>query len=419
MEKFNTKQKRDLLRFTPIIILLFLIQTGCKDSPINPPQEQKIGWQDDIHWSSLGDNPWPTLQADMQRTGRSKYSGPTQGIVFTKLPARYMESGIAFGSDSVFYYVTYPSSRLTAADINGNIRWSTDPIAYEIMSTPLVSANGTIYLAYDKIFAFNPDGTKKWEYATGNIVYNRGLGLGQDGTIYSITNQSTLIALNQNGDLLWQIQDEQFGGGSRINLTFSPDGNTMYIAGNRVGLEEITIIAFDLVNREIKWKFGHEILWNGPMVDAQGNIYLFVEDDSLDNSKANFYSLKSDGSIRWKYSHTRGGMYSGTDPTIDKEGNIYFATDTLYALDYSGNLRWKINLGMNISSSLICDADGTVFAAVFNNGPGSTIYAVTRDGNIRWSLFADADRGLESAAISKNGTLIYPNFRTDHLYIIK
>ena len=66
-------------------------------------------------------------------------------------------------------------------------------------------------------------------------------------------------------------------------------------------------------------------LYSGPMVDCQGNIYLLPEEDLSPNQKSTvFYSLTSDGSIRYSFSFLV--QYPGIfdKSTIDKMGNHLF-----------------------------------------------------------------------------------------------
>ena len=331
---------KTLFNILPFILAISIIIASCDTTEPPEPPPKPPGYQEDIPWPSLADSPWPTNHADMQRTGRSKYFGPQQGVVFKKVPALEMGAGVVLGNDSVFYFGANSSignATLIASKIDGTILWAENLVGNETTTTPLVDNNGTIYIAnYRKIFAFNSDGTTKWIYETQQEVWNRGLGIGKDGIIYAIENGSTLNAIKKDGTVLWQIQDSKFGTGTRVNLTFSPDGNTMYIHGNPLGNEKFSLIAFDLLSKSIKWTFGNALMENGPIVDSQGNIYILLADDSPNPGIANLYCLDQNGNVKWKFPHSRGPLYWEIDPTIDKEGNIYFATDTLFALEYSG-----------------------------------------------------------------------------------
>jgi outer membrane protein assembly factor BamB len=225
-----------------------------------------------------------------------------------------------------------------------------------------------------------------------------------------------LYAISEDGALVWKIENESFGYGIHVNMAFSPDGSTVYLPG-----AHSSITAFDLTTKTVKWTFGTSYMDNGPMIDSQGNIYVLTgETGALTGT---LYSLDHNGNIRWSFEHSSiSGYYNMLDPTIDKEGNIYLATDTLYALDYSGKLRWKLGLNNRINyTPLVCDKMGTVYL----NTVGATLYdnlilSVSKDGEINWSIpVTDVRSTGESPAITSDGTLIFPTFRSDYLLVIK
>jgi outer membrane protein assembly factor BamB len=45
-----------------------------------------------------------------------------------------------------------------------------------------------------KLYALDPDGTQKWEFVTGAVVYSSP-AIGADGTIYVGSNDSNLYAI--------------------------------------------------------------------------------------------------------------------------------------------------------------------------------------------------------------------------------
>lgn len=417
-----------------LIPLLSISLNNCKENPTDPPEDKKPpGYQYDITWPSLPPNIWSVNHADMQRTGRSKFAGPLQGTVVAKVPALRMQTGVVFANDSVYYYGTsapteYDTTYLIAAKIDGTIIWKLNLTAIETVTTPLVDKNGTIYIAngyFKKIFAVNPDGTIKWIFETETEIFNRGLGIDKAGNIYAIDNSSNLYAIKPTGELLWKVQDTRFGVGRRVNITFSPDGDVIYIHGNRIGNRKITLIAFDLKSKSLLWEFGHELLANGPAVDYDGNIYFAIEDDTVDQTKANFYCLKPDGTIKWKYSHHRIVLYWDLDPTIDKNGNIYFGTDSLFSFDNNGHLRWKKKIGYSISSinysPLVCDNNGNVYVTyVEGDFYTNRIIKYSNLGNIIWEcdLYDESSSG-QSATINAKNTMIIPSWRSQNLWILK
>src|SRR3990172_9900287 len=163
-------------------LFLLLLVMSCKENPTDSGEPPKPpGYQEDIPWPSLADSPWPTNHGDMQRTGRSKYSGPQQGDVYARVPvpATEMQTGIAFGNDSVFYFGTSYPGKLVAAKLDGSILWEFRSGAMEFMTTPLIDASGTIYVSDGVfIYAVNPDSSLKWKLKTTQDVVNIGLGIG-------------------------------------------------------------------------------------------------------------------------------------------------------------------------------------------------------------------------------------------------
>ena len=54
-----------------------------------------------------------------------------------------------------------------------------------VQSSPAIGSDATIYVgSYDnKLYAINPDGSKKWAFETGDEVHSSP-AIGRDGTIY-------------------------------------------------------------------------------------------------------------------------------------------------------------------------------------------------------------------------------------------
>jgi len=199
-------------------------------------------------------------------------------------------------------------------------------------------------------------------------------------------------------------------------LTISPDGKTMYIPGKGV-----SVVAFDLATRTVKWTFGSDkYLVLAPMVDSDGNIYVLGKDTSLSALPA-LYSLRPDGSVRWSFVHgNRKNPIMSGDPVIDREGNVTFAFDTLYSVDHTGTLRWKLSLeGGEGDAPLVCDAAGTIYAVVGNTAISrGQVWAISSQGTILWKSqnvpYVDS-----SPAITYGRKLVLLGYRVFELVIIE
>ncbi|MCB9058074.1 MAG: PQQ-like beta-propeller repeat protein [Calditrichae bacterium] len=326
--------------------LFSFVLISCSDSGTEP-QPKPPGYQEDIPWPSLADSPWPMYHGNPQSTGRSRFAGPTEGIISKIIDAEDSQAGVIVGFDSTFYYTT--RSELIASDYTGNKKWSL-LLGAELTTTPLLSKDSVLYIANGSlktIFAITHDGEIKWEYKSQSDIWNLTLGIDLEGNLYFIDNDNNLTVLSADGTLLWQLNDIRILKGSGVTFSFSPDGKTLYLQG-----KETTLLAIDINEHIIKWTFGDTILRTGPIVDNQGNIYVLPDVDSFSTKNNFFYSLNPSGEIRWQFKHNEKNILNNIEPTMDSNGNIYFGSDTLYSLDYNGNLNWKVNLGKPITTSL-------------------------------------------------------------------
>ncbi len=71
-------------------------------------------------------------------------------------------------------------------------------------SSPAIAVNGTIYVGSRdmRLYAVNPDGSKKWEYYMGAEVRSSP-AIGGDGTIYAGSKNGHVRAINPDGSLKW------------------------------------------------------------------------------------------------------------------------------------------------------------------------------------------------------------------------
>ena len=307
----------------PIFVLSILIfyLISCSEDGTGP-KPKPPGYQEDIPWPSLADTPWPIFHGDAQSTGRSPFAGPVEGIVLQKLEAPNSQAGVIVGFDSTFYFTW--KYGLIASDFSGNKKWDI-LIGRELTTTPLISNDSVIFTANGAlrtIYAINLDGEIRWEYKASASIWDLTLGIDLAGNIYFVDFGKDLNALSKDGELLWQLHDERFLAGQDVTLSFSPDGNTLYLQGI-----DVSLLAIDIDQKSVKWVFGEKKLKTGPVIDSQGNIYIFPDADS--ESDNYFYSLKPTGEIRWQFKHEEKYQYVNIEPSIDRNGNIFFGGDTL------------------------------------------------------------------------------------------
>ncbi|MEI6519941.1 MAG: PQQ-binding-like beta-propeller repeat protein [bacterium] len=75
---------------------------------------------------------------------------------------------------------------------------------WNIYSSPALGADGTVYVGSQdkKLYAVNPDGTQRWAFTTGDVVWSPALGA--DGTVYvGSFDSNKLYAVNPDGTQRW------------------------------------------------------------------------------------------------------------------------------------------------------------------------------------------------------------------------
>ncbi|MDW7681234.1 MAG: PQQ-binding-like beta-propeller repeat protein [bacterium] len=343
---------------------------------------------------------------DPQSTGRSSDTGPKTGNLFWDFDTRaVIGTSIVIGPDSTIYFISsYDTTEqgydtyLYALSWNDKLKWKfklkeqSSFATPEHTCSPLIAADGTIYTGSpDKnIYAINNDGTLKWKYKADEQVYSISLCLGLDGTIYFTAKDNALYALNPDGSLKWKSSTNiKFLCSPLAGISQSPDGQTLYLSlgysedeSNSTGLAAID------VNGMVKWIFETGLVDCTPLVDNQGNIFFGARGEGTNNPARNsgIFSVNSEGNLRWKYNFDYLNNY---DLTMDYNGNVYSSAlvsgvkPIIISFSNDGTIRWELDISDigPLSSSLICDRQGTIYGSA---KIPPTIYAVSSDGSILW-----------------------------------
>jgi outer membrane protein assembly factor BamB len=402
-----------------------MLCTNCKKStePIKTDKPPP-GFQEDIPWPSLADSPWPMYHGDPQSTGRSKYAGPMSGIIEWSIDSLDIKSGVSIGEDQTIYFNSSGFRYgLIAANPDGSIKWKLEEVITntEVTTTPLVAEDGTIYIGgglQHRLYAIHSNGTIKWEFETSGFVYHVGMNIGLDGTIYFMSGWQegipTLYAVNPDGSLKWSLENPDFNYFVRTGLSFSPDGKTLYVPG-----QGPSVFAIDVENQSIKWTFG-EIWFRGSvLVDSEGHLYFQTQVESINSGKASLFCLNHDGSVRWSFTHDNPEFSSNkmADGTMDKNGNYYFALDTLYSIDYGGKLRWKLGLERESGEPLTCDINGVVYLPLL---VGLSMAAVSSEGDMIWQIdFPPTVSMGQSPALGSDQKMYIASYKNQFIYAIK
>ena len=119
----------------------------------------------------------------------------------------------SIGADGTIYVASY-DGRLYAVDPDGSERWSVGvmrtPEGFEdssadVNSPPSIGPDGAIYVLGRGLFAINPDGSIRWHFDSRTSSYRTTPILGADGNVY-LASGLAVTALDAQGRLLWDYE---------------------------------------------------------------------------------------------------------------------------------------------------------------------------------------------------------------------
>ncbi len=268
------------------------------------------------------------------------------------------------------------------------------------------------------------DGTELWRFETGDSVYGSPV-VGADGTVYFLSEDSYLYALDPHGTEVWRF--ETGGGetsapvmGEHISSNFKSSG----VTGGGIGFSPAlgadgTIYVGVGHTLHILEPDGSEMgtfqidgtFCSSPTLGPDGTIYVTAYKSAMGlDTDVFLYAIEPDGTERWRLVRRRSpfGGWGYPSPAIDPDGTIYFAVEeTLYAIDPDGTERWSFHIGM-VSSSPAIGTDGTVYISTHRThwDPGAYFYAIEPDGTERWRFESD-DHIFLSPAMGPDGTIYF------------
>ena len=346
---------------------------------------------------SLANSAWPMFRHDLRHTGQSPYTGAATAIErWEFLAGSPVHSSPAIGADGTIY-VGSDDGKLYAVNPNGSKRWEFLTTGSGVSSSPAIGADGTIYVGSldGELYAVNPNGSKRWEFLTGGRVYSSP-AIGLDGTIYVGSWDRKLYAVNPDGSKKWE-----FFAGSEVDSSpaIGVDG-TIYVGSFGGKLYAVN------PNGSKKWKSPHRVSCasSSPAIGADGTVYVGSSDGKL-------YAVNPNGSKRWEF---LTGGYVNSSPAIDAGGTVYVGSwdDKLYAVNPNGSKRWEFLTGDRVDSSPAIGADGTIYVG----SHGGQLYAVNPNGSKKWEFLTGAQVS-SSPAIGADGTIFFGS-EDSNLYAI-
>jgi outer membrane protein assembly factor BamB len=350
---------------------------------------------------------------DPQNTGRSKYSGPAIGEIYKQIKALNMECVPVIGEDSILFFATSQPGYLYAYKNYDSIY--SFQIGFEVHTSPVIDNQNNIYIFSDpNLKKISSSGELVWSLDLSPGTLSSSLSMDRAGNIYLIGGDKTVKCITKDGIIRWSYNESRLMVNTYHSPAISPDGNTIYLQG-----ETVSLIALDLKTQQEKWVFGSNPLQGAPMVDCEGNIYIIPSNKGT--HKLTLYSLTPEGNIRWQYQYYSKFASNTEEAAIDKNGNIYFGyEDTLFSVNYEGELNWKKFVGSNsYTSSKILDDQGNIFFTSWTNSDVNKVLCYNSNGEMCWELPLQNQYALYPPVLNNDGKLIIASIISEFLYVIR
>ncbi len=284
--------------------------------------------------------------------------------------------------------------------------------------------------------------SKKWSYLTGGGI-DSSPAIGSDGTIYVVSKNNKLYAVNSNGKLKWSYNGgldwTSYTGGGELEPSpaIGPDG-TIYISIVN-GDTPINIISGNAVYSGINKLFAINpygmLKWELPVggilaIAGDGTIYVSSlgfttakSDGTIYTSTAGLYAINPTGGFNWSYTTENLEVYGMSPPIIGTDGTIYVnsGNNVLYAINPTGALKWSSSTIGGVLSAV--DASDTIYltsstSTGFFGSISGELYVINPNSGLQWtyptgtSIYSSPAIGVDGTIyLSSGGTLyaINPN----------
>ena len=389
-----------------ILIVELLILPSLSSLCISNNDNSKFENNTEIERSrQLENNPWPISGHDTRHTGLSlSDTSDNPGQLRWKFESGGWATPPVIGSGEIIYFGS-TNNFTYALNPDGTLNWKFDLGKSNGVSSPAISADGTIYISSNGvdstpsfIYAINLNGSLKWKFDLGIGFGTTSPSVGSDGTIYigSCYNWASYIhAINPNGTMKWKFNIKE-GLVGISSPAIGTDG-TIYI-----GTLNEYIYAINM-NGTLRWRFKNEdwSFLSSPAIGSDGTIY-FGSDNNFT------IAINPNGTLKWKL---ETGTNFCSSPAIGSDGTIYISSDENFtiALNLDSTLKWKFETGKKYGgSSPAIGSDGTIFI-----GDSNFIYAINSNGSLKWKF--ETGSYVSSPAIGSDGTIY---IGSDSLYSI-
>jgi outer membrane protein assembly factor BamB len=306
---------------------------------------------------------WPMRGQNIQRTGRSRATGPAFSDNLWKFAVgEPIAAPVVVDSSNRLYAVT-ENGLLYAIGPDGEVKWTYDCGA-DVSSSPLVSAERTLYAVTDDgtVHAVSGEGLPLWILDTG-AASSCSPAIRSDGRVLYVTAESRLLAIDLAGSVLWSVN---FGSGAATSASVGLSGE-IYVCSGSGALYRVSD------KGSVDWSYqARGAIRGAPVIRSDGTVYFGCDGGNL-------YAVSADGVLKWVFK-TDSRVVSS--PVVGSGGGVYFgsADGSVYALTDAGDLKWSVSVGSSIRRTPALDAGSTVYVTTDDG----CLYALDSEGRCKW-----------------------------------
>jgi len=160
-------------------------------------------------------------------------------------------------------------------------------------------------------------------------------------------------------------------------------------------------------------------VYSGPITGEDGTLYVGTNSflGFIGDTTNYFYAINPvNGKIKWTF-FTGNPMSNESGYLINNEGTIFFGSQSgwLYAIDTTGNLKWKYNTGGNIHQEIMnTDHEGNIYIANSTN----YLFCFSKSGELKWKVSYGTGLFPKSVSFLPDGNSMYVMSGDNSLYVL-
>lgn len=364
---------------------------------------------------SLAPTPWAKCGGNLKNTNSSPYPTYTNGVVKWAygygLTTETYQNGISIGTNDELYTIDNAIGLKSFLD-TGYPRWNNDtPLTLESRNqTPAIDTEGNLYVTYSDdpaIHKYDSNGAREWSIVISTSGNSSGSPtILDDGGIVVIGGEDTVVCFEPDGTERWRyISGNAISGTPAVG-----DDGTVYIS--KCGL-----IAFEPSTGAVKWIFDRAIeagaVYASPVIGSDGTIYIISYSGLM-------YAVNPNGSAKW------GSPLSMRTPEGNNgcsHNLVIDAADIVYFFDRGGTMnaintrtrqfvwsrKYTTSDGVSITfkGTPVVDSRNNMFFGSFD-GLVFCINRVTGATNWTYRLPKYVTATFGSLCIARDGTVYIP-----------